>query len=307
MRYTVGAAARATGITEARLRTWERRYGIPSPARSGTGRRLYDDSDIEVIRHMARLVDQGVPAAQAAESARAGTPAPPSEAAPAPAEAPEVARLVECAAAFDTAGTRLVVRGAVAAHGWARAAEDVLFPTLLRVGEHWEAGELSPAQEHFLSELVRTEIAAALAGIEAVPSGEGEASLVLLACAPGEHHDLGLLALCLLLAEAGVRTCYLGANVPVEALVSASRDTGAAAVCLSATVPTAVPELGQAARALLRTRPAPRVFVGGPAVLAEPSGTRLGGVPLPAPLPAAAEAVLSALGAGGTRGRAAGD
>ncbi|MCA9849313.1 MAG: MerR family transcriptional regulator, partial [Dehalococcoidia bacterium] len=34
MRYTVRAAARATGVTEGRLRTWERRYGIPKPGRS---------------------------------------------------------------------------------------------------------------------------------------------------------------------------------------------------------------------------------------------------------------------------------
>ena len=70
MRYSVGAAARATGVAESRLRTWERRYGIPSPGRSDSGRRLYDDADIEVIRQMASLVDRGIPAALAAEAAR---------------------------------------------------------------------------------------------------------------------------------------------------------------------------------------------------------------------------------------------
>ncbi|MBM3140053.1 MAG: MerR family transcriptional regulator, partial [Chloroflexi bacterium] len=70
MRYTVKAAARATGVSESRLRTWERRYGIPKPARSETGRRLYDDGDLRVIRRMAALVGAGLPAAQAAEAAR---------------------------------------------------------------------------------------------------------------------------------------------------------------------------------------------------------------------------------------------
>jgi MerR family transcriptional regulator, light-induced transcriptional regulator len=57
--YTVKAAARATGMSESRLRTWERRYGIPSPGRSATGRRRYNDDDLALIRRMAALVHVG--------------------------------------------------------------------------------------------------------------------------------------------------------------------------------------------------------------------------------------------------------
>ena len=67
MRYTVRAAARATGVTEGRLRTWERRYGIPKPGRSDTGRRLYDDDDLAMIRRMVALTDAGLSAAEAIE------------------------------------------------------------------------------------------------------------------------------------------------------------------------------------------------------------------------------------------------
>ncbi|MDA0366505.1 MAG: MerR family transcriptional regulator, partial [Chloroflexi bacterium] len=71
MQYTVKAAARATGVGESTLRTWERRYGVPSPGRSATGRRLYEEEDLRVIRRMAALVAAGLPAAQAADAARA--------------------------------------------------------------------------------------------------------------------------------------------------------------------------------------------------------------------------------------------
>ena len=80
--YTVKAAARATGISESRLRTWERRYGVPTPGRSATGRRRYDDDDLAVIRQMAALVEGGLSAADAAEAVRSGQQVPGASAAP---------------------------------------------------------------------------------------------------------------------------------------------------------------------------------------------------------------------------------
>ena len=53
MAYSIKAAAMATGISESCLRTWERRYGIPRPTRSSSGRRRFDESDLGVIRRMA--------------------------------------------------------------------------------------------------------------------------------------------------------------------------------------------------------------------------------------------------------------
>ena len=69
MNYTVLAASKATGINSSRLRTWERRYGIPRPNRSNTGRRLYDEDDLLLIRRMMALVNAGLPASEAAKSA----------------------------------------------------------------------------------------------------------------------------------------------------------------------------------------------------------------------------------------------
>ncbi|MEI8360046.1 MAG: MerR family transcriptional regulator, partial [Deltaproteobacteria bacterium] len=68
MQYTVRAAALATGFSGDRIRTWERRYGVPSPARSSTGRRLYEESDLAIIRRMAALVDSGLSAVSAAKA-----------------------------------------------------------------------------------------------------------------------------------------------------------------------------------------------------------------------------------------------
>lgn len=301
MRYSVGAAARAAGITEGRLRTWERRYGIPAPARSSTGRRIYEDADIEVIRRMVSLVASGVPAALAAEAVQSGADHPDAEGGVAlpPDIDPAVALLVARVLEFDEGSARQVVRDLVERLGWSDACAHALFPVLLRLGEGWERGELSTAHEHFFSELLQSEILAAVVATAEPPE---DAPLVLLACAEGELHGLGLAALWLGVKQAGVRTCYLGANVPTDALIRAARETGAAAVCIAATVQTSRPTLAQAAHALARLRPAPRVFVGGPLVDDEPSIGQLAGAPLPASVSGAVTAVTDALSPPGEAG-----
>lgn len=292
MRYSVGAAARATGITQGRLRTWERRYGIPAPTRSGTGRRIYEDADIETIRRMVALVDTGVPAALAAEAVRLGTVPPEDADAVASKAHPAIGEIVGQATRFDDAGARIAVRRVVETLGWSDAFSLVLFPALRNVGDAWEDGDLSSAHEHFLSEVVQSEVFAVAA---TAPRSDAEAPLVLLACAEGEMHSLGLGALWLALQDEGLRTCYLGADVPTDALIQATRETAARAVCISATVQTSGPTLGQAARALARLRPAPWVFVGGPVVDGEELLGQFVGVTLPASPAQAASTVAAAL------------
>src|SRR4051812_33904302 len=126
MLYTVKAAARATGVSASRLRTWERRYGIPHPDRADSGRRLYDEDDLMVIRRMAALVEAGLSAAQAAEAAQA------REAAQEPQVAVQgissgVTALLRAAEAFDETAFLDVARAEVAAGGWAVALEELIF------------------------------------------------------------------------------------------------------------------------------------------------------------------------------------
>lgn len=291
MRYSVQAAARATGISESRLRTWERRYGVPRPGRSATGRRLYDEDDLALIRRMAALVAAGVPAAQAAEAAMEEGGLAMEGASPAPPH-PMRQALFAAARTFDAAALDAAVEDAIAALGWEAALDRVLFPFLHDVGRAWERGELSLTHEHFASELIRRALAAAVdAAGEPVPEGQ----VVLLACPGDERHELGLLALWLLLARAGLRVIYLGADVPAEELVEAIREVTPAAVCLSGTAPTSLPALHRTARAVIASRVDTRLFVGGPA-LATGDDAEVPGIRLPGDVGAAARAIVQALG-----------
>jgi cobalamin-dependent methionine synthase I len=175
---------------------------------------------------------------------------------------------------------------------WGGALDEVLFPTLRRVGEYWGAGTLVTANEHFLSEVIRRELSA---GLSAVPDGEGDAASVLLACAEGDRHDLGLLAVSLLLRLRGLRVTYLGADVPAFDLMEAAQRTRSDAICLSATTASALANLGRSARGIVSSRLSIRLFVGGPAFGTANDDETVPGVHLPLSIRGAADVIAAAL------------
>lgn len=292
MHYSVKAATIATGVSESSLRTWERRYGIPSPARSRTGRRQYDEQDLAIIRRMAALVAAGIPASEAADAVRRED----ALAAAEPTvqeidEHPLVTELTDASLAYDEPAISAVVKKALEM-GWGEALERVLFPALHRIGLFWGDGRVSCATEHFTTEVIRRELAAAIAAQPAAPEGTPG---VLLACPEAERHDLGILAMSLLLMMRGLRIFYLGADVPVEDLMLAIKKTGADATCLSATTASGLASLGRTARVLVSTGTSRMLFVGGPAFWHGNGDESVPGIRLPRGLKAAADAIAQAV------------
>jgi MerR family transcriptional regulator, light-induced transcriptional regulator len=283
MQYTVAAAAKAAGISPWRLRTWERRYGIPSPDRSASGRRVYSEDDVAVIKRMASLVEQGFPASHAAETARveAASDLPMPDDGSTEPDDPRITELIAAAGALDEDACTALIQDVVAELSWSMALERVLLPALRLIGVLWQRGEVSVMQEHFFSQLVLRELMHAIAS---APPPEVDAPLVLLAGAEDEQHEIGLLALWLLLRERRIRVLCLGPDVPAGELAAAVEQARPAVVCLSATAATSAPMLGVSARALLLARTRARVFVGGAALEAPGAMTAIPATALPHPL-----------------------
>jgi methanogenic corrinoid protein MtbC1 len=287
MEYNVHAAGRATGISPWRIRTWERRYGVPAPRRDAGGRRTYTEADLAVLRRMASLVDQGLSASHAAESIRNEEDMG-SLVAPAAADV-RVGLLLDAATMFDEHEcVELLARAAAA--GWGDALEAVVMPSLREVGLRWERGELSLAVEHFLSQLLHRQLLAAVAGL---PEPAPLAPRILIACAQDDFHDMGAIALWLLLRERGADVVCLGADVPARALVTAAEDTHPQVVCVTGVAATSTPMLAEAARAMVEARNGAQVFVGGPAA-SGPASDIVPAPRLPESLPAAAEVLFAA-------------
>jgi methanogenic corrinoid protein MtbC1 len=118
----------------------------------------------------------------------------------------------------------------------AEALAGEVIPFLEELGVRWEAGTLSVAHEHFASNLLRQRLSALAHQYEALPDQDARRPHALLACPPGERHDLMLLCFDLLLGERGWRTTFLGADTPIDGLVAAARAADVDAVVVAATL-----------------------------------------------------------------------
>ena len=130
-----------------------------------------------------------------------------------------VGRLHAALDGYDEAAAELVVDEVLTRFALVDAIAQVLMPFLVQVGDRWESGDLSVTQEHFASHIVRSRLSAIAAGMAAEPGRP----TVVVACPPGERHDIALLAFSILLRQEGWQVRYLGADTPTTDLAFACR------------------------------------------------------------------------------------
>ncbi len=230
----IGALARLVGVNVGTLRAWERRYGVPEPARTESGFRLYSAADEAQVRTMLGYMATGLAPAQAAQRARGGVlhesagPVEPIDTGLL--QRPREALLAACLA-FDARAAHAAIDEVIAAFTVSTVVDDVLFWCIREVGKRQEAG-LSISEEHFTSALIRERMLALARGWDA-----GTGRRVLLACPPNERHDIGLISLGLALHRHGWRVTFLGADMPVGSVARAYAVLRPKAVVLSAQVP----------------------------------------------------------------------
>jgi DNA-binding transcriptional MerR regulator len=229
----IGELSRRTGVSAELLRAWERRYGLLRPARSAGGFRLYSDADEQRVRRMRDLIGRGLSAAQAARAALGETPEAPSptviDEARGDAITTSTARVARALDDLDEAGAQAALDRVFALFTLDTALRDVLLPYLHDLGERWERGEVSVGHEHFASNVIRGRLLAIARGW-----GAGPGPRAVLACAPGELHDLPLACLGLALRARGWSITYLGPDTPVASVAEAARELDPDIVVVSA-------------------------------------------------------------------------
>lgn len=253
--YTVKQVAALTGVAEATLRVWERRYDVVRPSRTPGGYRLYDDSQVGALREMASLVEAGVPASRAAEAVR-GLPSAgeaPVTGLPGPEE------LVAAAASLEPARLDDVLRRAFAAGAFEEVADGWILPQLIRIGDAWEAGELSVAQEHFASAGLMRAISAEF---DAAPAAAGGPT-VLVGLPEGDRHQLALMTFATCLRRRGVNVVYLGSDIPVQEWVRAADGRRARGAVIGVTSERSVQPAQAVIDRLAAVSPPLSVWVGG--------------------------------------------
>lgn len=289
----VAAAARRLGIAPATLRTWDRRYGLGPSGHTAGRHRRYSPDDLARLDLMRRALLRGASVGDAARLATATSPghlpasrvnevaarpAPPplvedaatvagSDAAvalpptagggvlPLGRVGPAARGLGRAAAALDVDAMRGLLAEAITEGGVVGAWDDVVQPVLAAVGTRWAWTGTVVEVEHLLTGCVLAAFGAPADPVSAPAS-------VLLASMPGDHHTLASVALAAALAEHGIGSRSLGADLPLSALVAAIRRTAPAAVFLWSQT-TATADVG-VLEALPRTRPRFGTYVGGP-------------------------------------------
>jgi DNA-binding transcriptional MerR regulator len=224
----IGQLAKRTGVSPELLRAWEQRYGLLQPTRTPGGFRLYSAADEARVQRMQSLVSGGLAAAQAARLVLSGgEPAPRTDSGSATILEDAAGDLTASLDRLDEEAANTALDRLFSAYTVETVLQDVVLPYLHRLGDRWEAGEVSVAQEHFASNLLRGRLLGLAQGW-----GQGQGPLAILACVPGEHHELGLLAFGVALRRRGWRITYLGTDSPIDAAADTARSLAPAVVVL---------------------------------------------------------------------------
>ena len=269
----IGELSRRSGVSTELLRAWERRYGLLRPARSEGGFRLYSPQDERRVTVMRNHLERGLSAAQAARLTL-------EEAERRPDEAPALARGIESLRdaldALDETAAHTAFDRLLSDFSVETVLGEVVLPYLHELGERWARGEASVADEHFASNLLRGRLLGLARGWDG-----GSGPRALLACAPGEQHDLALIVFGLVLRELGWRITFLGPDTPLDTLDDATRTLEPAAVVIAASSPERIAGDEVSLLKLARNAPLWIAGAGASSVVGKKTGARqLDGDPL---------------------------
>lgn len=229
-RLRIGELSRRVGESPELLRAWEARYGVVEPERTPGGLRLYSERDERRVRVMRHHINAGLSASEAARMAKLADE-PPAEVGSVTLEAFDAA-LKSSFDALNEPSAQAALDGLLVAVGLRRALRDVILPFLQELGRRWANAEATVAQEHFASNVIGGRLRSLARGW-----GDGIGPLAVLACPPGELHDLGLVSFGLIIRERGWRIAYLGADLPLDNLSSLLGELSPAIVILAAVTP----------------------------------------------------------------------
>lgn len=232
-KYRINAVAEMTGIPAATLRAWERRYGVPEPQRTESSYRVYSDADIELIRRVRELCDQGMAPSEAARTVMIDAEqrkAPSANSADPFVHASDA--IVHAVEGFDPKQVESAVRHAMALGPASTVFDRVFRPAMIEIGQRWHDGVFSVGQEHMATSIIESATAAMLRLV----SREDSDRTAVVACFADDTHTLSSFGFALHMASWGFNVVRLGARTPPHAIRQAVDELSPALVGLSATV-----------------------------------------------------------------------
>ncbi|WIO74829.1 MerR family transcriptional regulator [Porticoccaceae bacterium LTM1] len=225
--YPIRQVSEQTGVNSVTLRAWERRYGLVKPQRTPKGHRLYSQEDIESIKRIVELLEQG----SSLSAIRTTLTSDASGDFTSNVWEGYLDQMQRAISQFDEGRLDAQYSEAMSLYPVAVVMNQVLLPLLKQLGDRWKRGEGSVAEEHFFGVYVRNKLGARLHHSSNPPRGPK----LISACLPNEYHDFGLLMFALIGREHGLRQIILGTSTPLEELPDVVSRCNADGIVLSAT------------------------------------------------------------------------
>jgi DNA-binding transcriptional MerR regulator len=263
-RYSIKELEKLSGIKAHTIRIWEKRHKIILPERTDTNIRFYSDDDLKKIINVSLLNNSGLKISKIAdltdaELVRQVTAL--SEAQTAPEI--HIDQLVVAMVDLDEENFEHILNGFILRYGFEHTVTEILYPFLDKIGVLWQTGNVTPAQEHFISNLIRQKLITAIDGLPLPARGRPVALLFL---PDNELHELGLLFHYYVVKKSGLRTYYLGQMVPYRDLVEICKTHRPTYLITSITSSPGAPELQSYLDKLCAEMRHSRVLVSGYAI-----------------------------------------
>lgn len=219
-----------TGIKAHTIRIWEKRYGILKPERTETQIRTYSDSELTLLLNVALLNKSGVKISNIAKMSETEISQKVLDIESGPSSCMAIDKFVLSLVELDEPLFHKTLNQLVKDFGLEATFNEYLIPFLQRIGVMWRVGSINPAQEHFMSVLIRQKL---ISEIDRMNIPERRDRSILLFLPEHEQHEISLLFYQYFLRSLGIHTVYLGQGVPYDSLLESIERTKPSAILTS--------------------------------------------------------------------------
>lgn len=217
--YSMAQVEALTGIKAHTLRIWERRYSFLNPSRTKTNIRFFSDIQLIQLVNFGILLRNGHKISKVEKMSDDKIHALVDQILALPDQDGDqekkesIQSLTMAMLTMDEMKFDEIFKLHVIRKGLLGTVRDLIYPFLHYIGILWNTQKTMPAQEHFISCLIRKKI---ISAIDAIPHPPAHAKKIVFFLLEDEHHEVGLLLASFIAAERGFKVYYLGQNVPGE-------------------------------------------------------------------------------------------
>ncbi|MBL7904260.1 MAG: MerR family transcriptional regulator [Bacteroidales bacterium] len=218
IQYSIKDLEQLTGIKAHTIRIWEKRYQLIEPERTSTNIRFYSDNDLKKLLNVSTLNRNGLKISSIVNMNSDEINERILEISETSHDSDnQIEQLIIAMIDLDEQRFERVLSTSVIKLGFDETVVRVLYPFFEKIGLLWQIGTIYPAQEHFVSNLIRQKLIIAIDAQSARFKTESKSFMLFLPS--NEWHELGLLFYNYLLKKAGFKTIYLGQSVPFDDLL----------------------------------------------------------------------------------------